>query len=164
MTTTWHPRLLSNLLTQTFAPKMASIPSNKAPETTIDVLITFDGEGVSGHPNHKSLYHGAQTFIKALMHRHTGWECPIKLYTLPSVNIARKYSGVIDAATTLIATLFAKKDNSEYPSPLVYVSSPLEYRTAQQAMTQAHKSQMLWFRWGYITISRYMTVNDLKKI
>jgi len=30
-------------------------------------------------------------------------------------------------------------------------------------MVQGHKSQMVWFRWGWITIGRYMTVNDLKR-
>jgi len=29
-------------------------------------------------------------------------------------------------------------------------------------MTTAHKSQMRWFRWGWIVLSRYMVVNDLK--
>jgi N-acetylglucosaminylphosphatidylinositol deacetylase len=35
-------------------------------------------------------------------------------------------------------------------------------RAAQQAMTGAHKSQMRWFRWGWVGLSRYMVVNDLK--
>jgi N-acetylglucosaminylphosphatidylinositol deacetylase len=37
-----------------------------------------------------------------------------------------------------------------------------EMRRAQKAMTVAHKSQMRWFRWGWIGASRYMVVNDLK--
>lgn len=163
MTVTWHPRLLSNLLTTAFAPKMASISSKQAPQATIDVLITFDPDGVSSHPNHKSLYHGAQTFLKALMHRHTGWECPIKLYTLTSTNILRKYISILDAPATVVSCLLRKKEMGGFPTPLFHASGPTGYRAAQGAMTQAHKSQMVWFRWGWITVGRYMMLNDLKK-
>lgn len=163
MTVTWHPRLISNLLTSAFAPKMASISSKEAPEATIDVLITFDNGGVSGHPNHKSLYHGAHTFLKALVHRHTGWECPIKLYTLTTTSIFRKYLGLLDAPATIIGAIVRKKEIGAFPTPLLVVSSPVGYRRAQGAMTTAHESQMRWFRWGWITLSRYMVINDLKR-
>lgn len=32
------------------------------------------------------------------------------------------------------------------------------------AMVQGHWSQMLWFRWGWIGLARYMVVNDLKRV
>ncbi|KAH7139154.1 phosphatidylinositol glycan class L [Dendryphion nanum] len=163
MTVAWHPRLISNLLTSVFAPKMASIPSNEAPETTIDVIVTFDAHGVSSHPNHKSLYKGAHAFLKALMHKHSGWECPIKLYTLTSTTIFRKYISLLDAPATVIGAVTKRKELGTFPTPLMFVSSPVGYRTAQKAMTTAHESQMRWFRWGWITLSRYMILNDLKK-
>jgi N-acetylglucosaminylphosphatidylinositol deacetylase len=163
MTTTWHPRLLSNLLTSTFAPKMASIPSNKAPQATIDVIITFDPYGVSSHPNHISVYKGAASFLKALMHRHAGWDCPVKLYTLTTTNILRKYIGILDTIATILGAMTISKEAGEFPNPMIFVSSPGGYRKAQIAMTTAHKSQMVWFRWGYISFSRYMSVNDLRK-
>ena len=163
MNVTWHPRLISNLLTSAFAPKMAFIPSTSAPQATIDILITFDPDGISSHPNHKSLYIGAHAFLKALMHRHSGWECPVKLYTLISTNILRKYMSVVDAPATIIYSMVRKKELGSFPTPLLYVSGPGGFRTAQRAMTAAHKSQMRWFRWGWISIGRYMIVNDLKK-
>ena len=163
MNVTWHPRLISNLLTSAFAPKMAFIPSTSAPQATIDILITFDPDGISSHPNHKSLYTGAHAFLKALMHRHSGWECPVKLYTLISTNILRKYMSVVDAPATIIYSMVRKKELGSFPTPLLYVSGPGDLRTAQRAMTAAHKSQMRWFRWGWISIGRYMIVNDLKK-
>jgi N-acetylglucosaminylphosphatidylinositol deacetylase len=163
MTVTWHPRLISNLLTAAFAPKMASISSKEAPQATIDTVITFDAHGVSGHPNHKSLYDGAHTFLKALMHRHTGWDCPVKLYTLTTTSIFRKYLSVLDAPMTIVGAILRKKELGISPSPLLFVNSPFSYRRAQSAMTTAHKSQMRWFRWGWITLSRYMVINDLKK-
>jgi N-acetylglucosaminylphosphatidylinositol deacetylase len=36
------------------------------------------------------------------------------------------------------------------------------YGAAWSAMTQAHRSQMVWFRYGWITLSRYMVINDLR--
>lgn len=163
MTITWHPRLISNLLTTAFAPKMASIPATERPQTTIDVIVTFDKHGISSHPNHKSLHAGAHAFLKALMHRHSGWECPVQLYTLTTTLILRKYVSLLDAPFTLLGATFNKKEAGAYPTPLLFVSSPKGYRTAQKAMTTAHESQMRWFRWGWITLSRYMVLNDLKK-
>jgi len=54
------------------------------------------------------------------------------------------------------------KEGKEIPSPLLFMSGPGEVRCAQKAMTTAHKSQMRWFRWGWIVFSRYMVVNDLR--
>ncbi|KAF2706051.1 phosphatidylinositol glycan class L [Pleomassaria siparia CBS 279.74] len=163
MTVTWNPRLISNFLTSAFAPKMGSISSKEAPQATVDAIITFDPDGISAHPNHKSLHAGAHAFLKALMHRHSGWECPIKLYTLTTTSVLRKYLSLLDAPATLIGVVVKRKELGSYPTPLMFVSSPVGYRTAQKAMTTAHKSQMRWFRWGWISFSRYMIVNDLKK-
>lgn len=163
MTTTWHPRLISNLLTTAFAPKMAKMPSDKAPETNIDVLITFDKDGVSFHPNHKSLYEGARTFIKSLMHRHKGWECPVKFYTLHSTNLLRKYASILDSPATIISCALRRKETGAFPTPMLFVSGVGGFAQARRAMTTAHKSQMVWFRWGWISLSRYMVINDLKK-
>ena len=163
MTVTWHPRLISNFLTSAFAPKMGSISSKEAPQATIHAIITFDAGGVSAHPNHKSLYTGAHAFLKALMHRHSGWECPIKLYTLTTTSVFRKYISLLDAPATMIGVITRKKELGNYPTPMMFVSSPVGYRTAQRAMTTAHESQMRWFRWGWISFSRYMVLNDLKK-
>lgn len=163
MTVTWHPRLISNLLIATFAPKMSSIQPHQPPQAHLDVLITFDADGISSHPNHKALYLGAHAFLKALMHKHSGWECPIKLYTLTTTGIMRKYMSVLDLPATMLRAVVARKKPGEYPTPLLAVSSPMGYRRAQRAMTTAHRSQMRWFRWGWIGLARYMVINDLKK-
>lgn len=46
-------------------------------------------------------------------------------------------------------------------SRLLFLSGPKEIQRAREAMWKAHKSQMRWFRWGWIGLSRYMAVNDL---
>ncbi|KAL0262867.1 N-acetylglucosaminyl-phosphatidylinositol de-N-acetylase [Diplodia seriata] len=165
MTATWSPKHLSALLAKAFAPNISTTPATRAPEATVDAIVTFDAGGVSNHPNHRSLYHGAHAFLRELMRRHAGWDCPVKLYTLTSVNIARKYVSVLDAPLTVLSVLlqWRKKEAGSFPSPLMFVSGVRQVRTAQAAMVEAHKSQMVWFRWGWIGIGRYMVMNDLRK-
>ncbi|KAK5129813.1 hypothetical protein LTR08_002790 [Meristemomyces frigidus] len=163
MTAPWSAKLISSILTRYFAPTVASTPPTAAPRASVDAIITFDPRGVSGHPNHRSLYAGASLFLRSVMHRHAGWECPVRLYTLTSVPVWRKYSSVVDAAMTVVTCLWRAKERGAFPTPLLIVSGPGGYRRAQRAMTDAHRSQMRWFRWGWIGVSRYMVVNDLKR-
>jgi N-acetylglucosaminylphosphatidylinositol deacetylase len=163
MTASWDPKLISSLLAHAFAPKMKSAATNQGPEATIDILITFDQHGVSSHPNHIALHHGARHFLSSIMKFHPGYRCPVTLYTLRSTSLPRKYSSILDAIFTVLQTLTRRKDlKKDPPAPLLFVSSPAGYTTAQSAMTKAHKSQMRWFRWGWITLSRYMVINDLR--
>jgi N-acetylglucosaminylphosphatidylinositol deacetylase len=165
MTTTWDKVKIANLLSAAFAPNLTKPLKSKgaeAPTATIDVLITFDRSGISSHPNHISLFHGARHFIASLMHNRPGWQCPVDLYTLTSINIVRKYTSFFDSIVSVLAMAFSSKQTGDHPSPLLFLSGPGEVRIAQTAMTTAHKSQMKWFRWGWIGLSRYMVVNDLK--
>jgi len=160
----WDAKYIASLLTKYFAPQMAKLSPSIAPKANIDVLITFDSKGVSGHPNHTSLLHGARAFLSQLMARHSGWESPIKLYTLSSTNILRKYISMFDAPWTIIRCIWARKERGDYPTPMLMVSGPRDVRRAQRAMTTGHKSQMRWFRYGWIWGSRFMVINDLVKV
>lgn len=144
------------------------------PSATIDVLITFDTGGVSNHPNHRALYAGAVLFLRNLTRGHSGWECPVALYTLPTVNLLRKYSSMFDtlvtmavgAVSNLASGLAGDKKISRAErgrERVLFMSGLQQYWRARDAMVQGHKSQMVWFRWGWITIGRYMVVNDLKR-
>lgn len=189
MQANWSASDITSVLASAFAPDLASDNASSkarkrgnktaaatAPVSTIDVLLTFDHHGVSNHPNHGSLYHGAVHFLRSLMKDKAGFSCPIALYTLTTTNILRKYMGVFDAPATMLSgvlhTIVAmwskdapqrKSMDKETPGQLLFVSSVNEYLSAQSAMVNAHKSQMVWFRWGWITIGRYMVVNDLRK-
>jgi N-acetylglucosaminylphosphatidylinositol deacetylase len=165
MTSTWDKVKIASLLSTAFAPnvtKPMKSKSTEAPTAAIDVLITFDRSGVSSHPNHISLFHGARQFIASLIHNRPGWQCPVDLYTLTSVNIVRKYSSFLDSLLSILVISFTTRQSGDHPSPLLFLSGARELRVAQKAMTTAHKSQMKWFRWGWIGLSRYMVVNDLK--
>jgi N-acetylglucosaminylphosphatidylinositol deacetylase len=165
ITKTWNKDSIAKLLSSAFAPQLMNVMTSKsatAPTATIDVLITFDSAGVSSHPNHISLYHGSRQFIANLIHNRPGWRAPVDLYTLTSVNIVRKYISFLDTISSTLIMLVTKKELGDHPTPLIFLSGPGEVRTAQKAMTTAHISQMKWFRWGWIGLSRYMVINDLR--
>ncbi|KAH9898981.1 putative deacetylase LmbE-like domain-containing protein [Xylariomycetidae sp. FL2044] len=181
MTTTWDPQRISALLCSAFAPHLSSnatSPTSPGPTAAIDALVTFDATGVSSHPNHISLYHGARHFISALLAGKPGWSSPVDLYTLTSVSVLRKYTSFLDMFVTTASVLVRgeagrKKSDRGNPGTLVNMSALFSfgrgengiretYATARRAMTDAHISQMVWFRWGWIAMSRYMVINDLK--
>lgn len=199
MTAEWSPAAIGSLLTSAFAPKIASTGTDStsstskqrrktstqtngstnghssAPQASIDILLTFDETGVSNHPNHRSLYHGAKEFLRTLMKGKEDHPCPVYLYTLTSTNIARKYTAIFDAPVSMLLSAVGKmmgsfssdekgiKREDVPPSRLLFVSNVGQWFSAWKAMVLAHKSQMVWFRWGWITIGRYMVVNDLKR-
>lgn len=74
------------------------------PIAAIDILTTFDADGVSGHPNHISLYHGAKAFVAT-----PGRASLVDLYTLKSVLLLRKYTSVLDVFATLMDCLGARR-------------------------------------------------------
>ena len=193
MTAEWPAKDIAELLSSAFSPasksdsekgavrksKSGGRTSEGPADATIDVLVTFDRAGVSGHINHISLYHGVRAWLEGLMRGHEGWRCPVQLYTLTSTNIVRKYISIFDAPVSMIWGIIRDafknqgkaqirsnegREGSSRPAPskLLFVNDVMQYRTAQRAMTNGHKSQMIWFRWGWIGIGRYMIVNDLK--
>lgn len=194
MTSSWSATSISSLLASAFAPDLSSssntsqstainrqkrssngsLTSNySAPHATIDVLLTFDKSGVSNHPNHRSLYDGAHTFLQSLMKGKAGFECPVSMYTLTSTNMLRKYVGVLDAPVAMISGVMEgffekkkkkqKRGDAQLGNRLLYVSGVGGWLSALKAMVKGHQSQMVWFRWGWIGIGRYMVVNDLKR-
>jgi N-acetylglucosaminylphosphatidylinositol deacetylase len=160
MSATWDPESISDfLLRQLTVPARGR--SNR-PQTKVDVIVTFDQSGVSYHPNHRSLYYGSRAFVGSLMKPGES-ERPVQLYTLGSVNVLRKYMSILDAPASVFSTALSKRDRGSHPSPLFIVSGLGEYRKAQLAMTSAHASQMVWFRWVWIALSRYMMINVLTR-
>lgn len=177
----WDEKEIARVLAQAFVSPAQSkkAAANDGPRATIDAIVTFDAHGVSSHPNHIALYHGAHLFLSNLMHNHPGFACPVSMYTLTSINIMRKYSLFLDLLPTYFTGIVSDMVNgvtgkkpsvkissgSKGPkgSRVVFLSDMTRYLKARDAMVNGHKSQMVWFRWGWITIGRYMFVNDLKR-
>ncbi|KAK5627590.1 hypothetical protein RRF57_003305 [Xylaria bambusicola] len=167
MTAKWDADRISTLLRSAFAPHYGN-SRDEGGMVVIDALITFDKSGISSHPNHISLYHGARGFISGLLKKRPGRPSPVDLYTLTSVGMLRKYAGFMDIFTTraVVGLSATRKNKKGSPDKLVHVSALTagreSYGSARRAMTHAHKSQMVWFRWGWIALSRYMVINDLR--
>lgn len=136
------------------------------------VMITFDEQGVSNHPNHIALYHGTRTFFAA----HLGKES--KLYVLKSLNFWEKYSFTMLTCVELFVDLLLKfvlsilnininisffNTYSKHLS-IKFYSDLNMLSVSYAAMAYGHYSQMVWFRYGWLIFSRYLTFNHLIQI
>jgi N-acetylglucosaminylphosphatidylinositol deacetylase len=158
-------------------PSPSPSTTQTGPKATIDIILTFDQNGISSHPNHISLYHGSRLFLQNIMKGHRGHSCPVSLYTLRTTNILRKYSFFLDVIPTYINTIIgtildtskqsasmkARSKEEKRADRIMFVSDLSRYIKARRAMVHGHKSQMVWFRWGWIGLGRYMVINDLKR-
>lgn len=128
------------------------------------MLITFDDKGISSHPNHISLYLGARHWIRSMPQRRSS---NVGLYSLTTTSVVRKYAGLLDAPVSLLIHMLRGGEVTRaprgLPPNLIFLSSFDSYRRAQRCMTDCHRSQMLWFRYGWIMLSRYLIVNDIKR-
>lgn len=189
----WNPDEIAKVLAQAFAPdalvpsasggkakvKKAKAEGEEGPRAAVDALITFDKHGVSSHPNHIALFHGARKFLSNLMRDYSGYACPVAVYSLTSISIFRKYSFSLDVLPTyftgivadIIAGATGKKrwvrkrgiSKGFKGDRVMFINDIRQYLKARDAMVNGHKSQMVWFRHGWISIGRYMVVNDLKR-
>uniref|UniRef100_A0A8C8UQ58 N-acetylglucosaminyl-phosphatidylinositol de-N-acetylase n=2 Tax=Peromyscus maniculatus bairdii TaxID=230844 RepID=A0A8C8UQ58_PERMB len=111
----------------------------------INLVVTFDAEGVTGHNNHIALY-------KAVRALHSEGKLPkgCSVLTLQSVNVLRKYLYFLDLPWSLLS-----------PQDVFFMLTSQEVARAKKAMS-CHHSQLLWFRRLYIIFSRYMRINSLQ--
>ncbi|CAF1316366.1 unnamed protein product [Adineta steineri] len=133
----------------------------------IDLLITFDRGGISGHINHKSVALGIEYYIEKNL------KTPL-IYRISTVTSLFEFSSILDIFRTLIKfiprllrSLFSTILPFLFSSPndqrILFVSSPFGYFQGLKAF-HAHRSQVLWYRHLYTTFSRHMFINDLTKV
>ncbi|NXR09358.1 PIGL acetylase, partial [Semnornis frantzii] len=112
----------------------------------INLVVTFDAGGVSGHANHISLYTALRySVLHASL--HDVW-CHVLV--LQSVNLFRKYISILDLPISYLL-----------PGDALFVLTEEETEQAKRAM-QCHGSQLLWFRHIYLLFSRYLVINSLQ--
>lgn len=167
----------------------------------IDSIVTFDDQGISGHINHRavsaavtqlSLSLNATRSISTSSRTHL-LPAPT-LYTLKSVFVLRKYSGLYDLPFTLLGFIpnLILGPNSQTTSDLVpgYDSrteqSSIESEQRRHQITLKsekgllvnglwdyfktrnsfwkHRSQMVWDRHLYMILSRYMYFNTIERV
>ncbi|CAI5644191.1 N-acetylglucosaminyl-phosphatidylinositol de-N-acetylase [Oreochromis niloticus] len=114
---------------------------------SINMVLTFDGSGVSSHANHIAIYN-------AVRHLASTGEVPndCTLLSLVTVGLLRKYISFLDVPLSWFL-----------PSCVCCIIGSKAYKQAKAAML-CHRTQLLWFRYLYITFSRYMFVNTFQTI
>ncbi|NXS80827.1 PIGL acetylase, partial [Erpornis zantholeuca] len=131
----WDTQLLATLVLEHIKAK------------SINLVVTFDAGGVSGHANHVSLHAAVRYSVCTLL-----WVPPrgCHVLVLESVNLFRKYISFLDV---LISCLL--------PRDALFILTEEETEQAKRAM-RCHRSQLLWFRQLYLLFSRYLVVNSLR--
>ncbi|KAK2828774.1 hypothetical protein Q5P01_019808 [Channa striata] len=114
---------------------------------SFNMVLTFDGRGVSGHANHIAIH-------KAVSHLAFSGQVPKDccLLSLVTVGLLRKYLCFLELPISWLL-----------PSRLCCIVGLQGYRQAKAAML-CHRTQLLWFRYLYITFSRYMFTNTFQII
>lgn len=136
-------------------------------------LITFDDNGISGHPNHISLFHGALRFVESHQKQHT------ELLVLKSVNFFEKYSLTLltniellvhHVSRLVFGKLFKVNVNISFfklnvgKKTYQFYSNLNMLSVSYAAMAAGHYSQMVWFRYGWLIFSRYLNHNQLIQV
>ncbi|XP_037228609.1 N-acetylglucosaminyl-phosphatidylinositol de-N-acetylase isoform X1 [Falco biarmicus] len=140
-----HRDLLDNPAVEWDAQLLSAFVLKHIEANNINLVVTFDAGGVSGHANHISLY-------TALRNLHSERRLPegCHVLVLESVNLFRKYISILDVPFSCLL-----------PRDVLFVLTEEETERARRAM-QCHRSQLLWFRHIYMLFSRYMMVNSLR--
>ncbi|KAI0822977.1 LmbE-like protein [Trametes gibbosa] len=145
-TAEWHPDTIADVL----RPYVL--------EHHISTILTFDHQGISSHPNHISLPKGAARLLSTLsdgLPSNTPQPCVFSLVTVP---LYFKYLGPLAPIASKLSVALTLKSANSGATPLA-ISSWAGYARALRAMMQ-HRSQLVWFRWLYVSFSRYMWVNE----
>ncbi|CAL4167242.1 unnamed protein product, partial [Meganyctiphanes norvegica] len=112
----------------------------------IDMVVTFDLNGVSGHVNHQAVYSSVQHLVEEDLLPE---EC--EAYSVDTVNIFRKYCSFIDVPLSYAL------------SSCAFTVDRKQYSLILEAM-KAHNSQYVWYRKLYMVFSRYVLINTLSRI
>ncbi|KAL2916571.1 N-acetylglucosaminyl-phosphatidylinositol de-N-acetylase [Polyrhizophydium stewartii] len=153
-----HEKLQDSMTVDWDRDTIAAIVVDHVAKHRIDAIVTFDSQGISGHTNHRALFHAMSAATRAA-------QIAVPVYTLETVPVVRKFAALLDVVWTVATHSMAlARDTDGIGNPRrLFLLSPYEYMTAREAMFK-HRSQLVWFRYLYLVFSRYMVVNVLDRI
>lgn len=138
----WSPRLISQVLHRTTA------------KHNIDMIITFDNYGVSGHPNHIAVHRGVCEYLLDCARRpEKEADVRIEAWKLDSVGIIKKYSGPMYVLWAM------GRHRATNESHQFYGRGPWD---SIEAMRK-HATQWLWYRRLFVVFSHYTYMNALHR-
>lgn len=142
--------------------QLNEVISTPPPKGEQNIVLTFDKDGVSNHINHKKCFEVASQY-------YSNNKKSTLLLTLNSYhnNILLKYSSFGWECLKLLNKLynpFVSKDISPFlkTSHITIFSTYSQYILSLASMLNAHKSQMVWYRYFWWVLSRFVFVNDIK--
>ncbi|XP_019941236.1 N-acetylglucosaminyl-phosphatidylinositol de-N-acetylase isoform X1 [Paralichthys olivaceus] len=142
-----HKKLPDNPKAEWSISLVSSVIVKHISAHSFNMVLTFDGRGVSGHANHVAIH-------KAASHLASTGQVPNDccLLSLVTVGLLRKYISFLELPLSWLLS-----------SCLCCIIGSRGYSKAKAAML-CHRSQLLWFRHLYITFSRYMFINTFRVI
>ncbi|XP_041882527.1 N-acetylglucosaminyl-phosphatidylinositol de-N-acetylase, partial [Corvus kubaryi] len=170
----WDTQLLATLVLKHIAAK------------NINLVVTFDAGGVSGHANHISLHTAVRVIcLRFLMEVPAPFPSPIVLLSFcfatetPQDKVMKgskswylHSEGKLPEGCRVLllesVNLFRKYISfldvlisCLLPRDALFILTEEETEQAKRAM-RCHRSQLLWFRQLYLLFSRYLVVNSLR--
>ncbi|GMG29913.1 unnamed protein product [Ambrosiozyma monospora] len=131
------------------------------------VMLSFDEFGVSSHANHKSTHFAVKQFsakhgIK--MFKLITWPIwnKFSLFFLTNLELIWKYAKYLFGITHDVQFSIGQFKYSDH-SFIIY-NDFNNWFVSLSTMTYAHYSQLVWFRFFWIFISRYMNANELELV
>lgn len=132
-------------------------------------VLTFDGRGVSGHPNHRDTSAGVMRLAAEAAAALAGGgggrrasasdAAPIhSVWQLRSEPLALKFLGPLGA---VLAGSSAAVLSSSAATVVVAADAPV---LASLRAMRRHASQWVWFRWLFVAFSTYGWVNVLERV
>lgn len=141
----WSHSLLADIIAQEIATH------------DVDLIITFDDYGISGHPQHRAVHYGVRTLLMEKEKYSQGQpDKTVDAWELISTSIVRKYSGPLDIWSSILYALWLGQGETH----CFFSKNP---HMCFLAMGQ-HSSQWLWYRKLFVILSSYAYVNTLRKI
>ncbi|KFQ50303.1 N-acetylglucosaminyl-phosphatidylinositol de-N-acetylase, partial [Nestor notabilis] len=146
-----HRDLLDNPTVEWDTQLLATFVLKHIEANNINLVVTFDAGGVSGHANHISLYTALRYKQYCCFEVFILFLClGCHVLVLESVSLFRKYISILDVPISYLLS-----------SDALFILTEEETEQAKRAM-RCHCSQLLWFRHIYMLFSRYMVVNSLR--
>ncbi|CAI5732130.1 unnamed protein product [Hyaloperonospora brassicae] len=160
-----EPELQDGMQNHWDTSRIAAIVLDYVDKHRIDAVFTFDGYGVSGHPNHIATHCGVKQALREQSEKcsaattpNAGAEKVVRGWALESTNIVRKYIGILDAVPSLWLT--RQTEDAQQDRQFVFVFRPWWNYNAMAL----HQSQFVWYRRLFVVFSRYTFVNTFRPL
>ena len=187
-----HPQLQDGMGVEWPTELVAEQVERYVAEHELDLVITFDHRGVSGHCNHCDVYRGVRHWWQNYggdqragseerergggepRHRPPRRRPAGACLTLDTTSVLRKYIGVLDAGVSWFELWWGSRSSAgsgggaregaggEVGGLVVITSLSPLAAAATMRAMAMHWSQLVWYRVLFILFARYTYVNTLR--